>query len=85
LAYIQGQPTTPLKSATSSHEDVFTSPTATVCVAMAAIEDDAADTDWATAPAKVPRREIDATIIFNNIERQIIESPIIERPIAAYL
>jgi hypothetical protein len=45
-----------LKSATSSHDDVFTSPTATVCVAMAAIELDTVETDWAIAPIMVPRR-----------------------------
>jgi hypothetical protein len=84
LAYIQGQPTKALKSAISSHYDVFTSPTAIVCVAMAAIEDDAMETDWATVPIIIPRREIDARNIFKNNERQITENPI-ESLVAAYL
>jgi hypothetical protein len=51
---------------------------------MAAIEDDVVDTDWATAPAMVPRRKLNARIIFKNDERQIMENPI-EKPVAAYL
>lgn len=45
-----------IKSVIFSHEEVFTSPTATMCVAIAAIELDAVETDWATAPIMVPRR-----------------------------
>jgi hypothetical protein len=51
---------------------------------MAAIEDDVVDTDWATVPAMVPRREINARIIFKNEVRQIMETPI-EKSDAAYL
>jgi hypothetical protein len=53
---------------------------------MAVIEDDAADTDWATAPAMVPKKESDARIISKNTvtRGRIVESPI-EKPAAAYL
>jgi hypothetical protein len=45
-----------IKSVIFSHDEVFTSPTASVCVGIAAIELDAVEKDWATAPIMVLRR-----------------------------
>lgn len=58
LAYTQGQPTNTkaLKSIISSRDELLTAPTATVCVAIAAIELDAVETDMAAATPMVPRR-----------------------------
>ena len=58
LAYTQGQPTNTkvLKSIIFSRDEVLTAPTATVCVAIAATEPDAVETDMATATPMVPRR-----------------------------